>query len=35
MNRWYTNTLATAYLLLILVVAVVTLPLMIATKAGL
>jgi Mn2+/Fe2+ NRAMP family transporter len=34
-NRWYTNTIATAYLLLILLVAVVTIPLMIATKAGL
>jgi Mn2+/Fe2+ NRAMP family transporter len=34
-NSWFSNTLGTAYLLLILVVAVVTIPLMLATKAGL
>lgn len=33
-NRWYTNTLASIYLVLILVVAVATIPLMLATKAG-
>ena len=34
-NSWVSNTIATIYLLIILVVAAVTIPLMIATKAGL
>jgi manganese transport protein len=34
-NSWISNTIATVYLLIILVVAAVTIPLMIATKAGL
>lgn len=33
-NSWFSNTLASAYLVLILVVALVTIPLMLATKAG-
>jgi Mn2+/Fe2+ NRAMP family transporter len=34
-NSWLSNTIASIYLLIILVVAAVTIPLMIATKAGL
>jgi Mn2+/Fe2+ NRAMP family transporter len=33
-NSWFSNTLATAYLILIVVVALATIPLMLATKAG-
>jgi manganese transport protein len=33
-NGWFSNTIATVYLLIIGVVALVTLPLMLATKAG-
>jgi hypothetical protein len=33
-NSWFTNALGSVYLLLLLVVAVVTIPLMVLTKAG-
>ena len=33
-NSWFTNALGLVYLLLLLVVAVVTIPLMVLTKAG-
>jgi Mn2+/Fe2+ NRAMP family transporter len=33
-NSWFSNTLASLYLLLLVVVAVATIPLMILTKAG-
>jgi hypothetical protein len=33
-NGWFANSVATVYLLIIGVVSLVTLPLMLATKAG-
>ena len=33
-NGWFSNTVATVYLIIIGIVALVTLPLMLATKAG-
>ena len=33
-NSWLTNALGSVYLLLLLVVAVVTIPLMVLTRAG-